>query len=194
MTMVYPTNASPRPPSRVPLARPWASRGRPSIDIEQMRAAWVTAERLFCALQGGDADALIRFYEPDADFYHPLLGRLRGAQIGSAWRSFLALTPDFGITFRIEQVGPGAAEVSWRQTYRFHLTARPIVITGTSQFLLRRQGAEVLIAQQIDRCDRRLWSRQALGLKGFVLSFLPGWRTFVENELRLTLDVPHHGG
>lgn len=194
MTMMFQTDEALTSPACVPLTRVQPVHSRPSIDIETMRAAWQVTEHFFGALQRHDVDALVRFYAHEAEFFHPLLGRLTQLQVSAAWRRFVQLTPDLSVRFRIEQVGPGAAEASWTQSYLFHLTGRRVSVSGTSQFLLGRQGGRLQIIKQIDQCDRRQWSRQALGMKGLLLSFVPGWRTFVENELRLTLDVPHHAG
>jgi hypothetical protein len=49
------------------------------------------------------------------------------------------------------------------------------------------------IERQIESTDRFVWSRQAFGAKALVLAWLPGWRSFLEAELRLAYAVDDDG-
>jgi hypothetical protein len=158
---------------------------RPTIEIEQVRASWTTVEQLFKAAQARDPDAILLAYAEEALIDHPLLGSLSRADYAAALTAFLQETPDYELTFQINHAGIDHAEAEWTLSYVFHATGRSIVTKGETAF--RLSGLRII--HQRDDFDRRDWSRQALGLSGFVLSFVPGWRAFLERELRRSLSL-----
>jgi SnoaL-like domain len=158
---------------------------RPTIDIEQVRASWNRADQLFTAIACQDAAAIQNAYADNAELRHAIVGSLSGPDIKTAWRRFLARTPDLTLSFQICHAGVATAEIVWTLQHRFFENNRPIVIDGTT--LLR--FSEGRIAFQRDSFSRRDWFRQALGLKGLILSFIPGWSKFLEFEVRRSLDL-----
>jgi ketosteroid isomerase-like protein len=149
-------------------------------DVEQARASWTTVEQLFHATRTRDADAMLAAYAEDAVIGHPLLGRLTKGAYAAALQVFLRQTPVYELTFQINRAGIDSVEAEWALAYVFQSTGRAIRTEGESRF----QIAATRIVRQHDDFDRREWSRQALGFSGYILSFVPGWRSFLERELR----------
>lgn len=158
---------------------------RPTLALVQARRAWHLAGTVLQALKAGDADSLAAAYAPDARMSSPILGLLEGAEIDEALRAHLRRNRGWRFDFRIDNAAPGAAEASWRASYLFCATNRQIEIEGRSRFLFGAHGVEL----QEDRFNLRDWSRQALGFSGVVLSYLPGWRLFVQDEFKRALGV-----
>jgi SnoaL-like domain len=162
---------------------------RPTIDIEQVRASWNRADQFFAAIACRNLDAIQNAYGDDAEIAHPVIGLLRGPLVRKAWLAFLKKTPDLTLSYQICHAGVALAEVEWTAQHRFFENDRPIIIHGTT--LLR--FSEGRITFQCDSFSRRLWFRQALGPKGLILSFIPGWSKFLEFEVRRSLDLIETG-
>lgn len=160
-------------------------RYRPSIEIERVRHSWERAHQHFSALQAGDMTSLVQGYAADAVIHHSLFGELTAPEIAQAAHGFERQTSNRAMTFHVETAASNAAQISWSACYDFLPTGRPVVIDGTTRLLLGPSGIE----RQIETIDRRSWSRQAFGLKGAILSLLPGWRSFLAIELRLACAV-----
>ena len=163
----------------------YAKRYRPSINVERVRLSWNRAHEHFSAFKAGDTDTVLAGYSHAATIHHSLLGKLTSDEIGRAVRGFQRTTRTRAFVFHVERAGVDTAEISWTWSHDFLPTGRRVMMEGETRFLFSSAGIE----QQIETIDRRAWSRQALGLKGAVLSLLPGWRSFVEAELRRTMDM-----
>jgi ketosteroid isomerase-like protein len=158
---------------------------RPPVDALQRFASRALVEQLFLALREGETDALLSRYAEHVRIEHPLLGVLDRDEFAAALRSFARRSPGHSLTYAIEDAEGDRVEASWRLNHLFHETGRLVAISGASVFVL----AAGRIVRQTDRFDRRDWARQALGLTGLVLSFLPGWRAFLRRELRRSLEI-----
>jgi hypothetical protein len=163
-------------------------RYRPSIEIERVRDSWERAHQHFSALQAGDLVSLLHGYADSAVIHHALFGELNGPEIAQAAHGFQRQIANHAITFQVEAAAAGAARIAWSASYDFLPTGRTVLIDGSTRLLLSPRGIE----SQVETIDRRAWSRQALGLKGTILSLLPGWRRFLEIELRLACAVENH--
>jgi ketosteroid isomerase-like protein len=162
-----------------------ARRFRPSIDIEQVRANWTLVEQHYKAIQAKDADAILAVYAADCRIDHPLIGRMSKDEFSKAVQAFIRQTPDYELEFQISHAGAQRVDAEWALTHVFHLTGRTIRLAGATTYFLSANR----ITRHIDQFDRRAWSRQAMGMTGLVLSFVPGWRSFVERELRRALGI-----
>jgi hypothetical protein len=158
---------------------------QPIFDTEHVKANWTLVEQLFKAFQSKDTDAIFATYAADCQFDHPLIGRLSKNEFSMAIRAFMRATPDYELAFQINHTDAKRVDVEWTITHIFHLTAKVIKQHGTTTCFLSNNR----IVQQIDKFDRRAWSRQAMGMTGLVLSFVPGWRSFIERELRRALGI-----
>ena len=158
---------------------------RPTVDVEQVRANWTTVEQLLLALEAGDAEAVLSRYDAHARIDHPLLGALTRDEFAVALRTFLRQTPERELSYQINHAGADRVETEWTLTNVFHASGRTVRLQGATTFVL----SGLRITRQTDQFDRRDWSRQALGLTGLALSFVPGWRGYLRRELRSVLEL-----
>ncbi len=156
------------------------------VEIEQVKACSEHIEHLFAAIKARDVEAILGAYAPDCRIDHPLVGKMTKFQFSTAILAFFRQTPDFQLECQVIHADTQCVETQWTLTHAFHLTGRMITLGGTTTYLL----SERKIKRQTDRFDRRAWSWQALGMTGLLLSFMAGWRSFVERELREALGMP----
>jgi ketosteroid isomerase-like protein len=133
-------------------------------------------QRFYEAFQRSDAEAMAACYAPDVQFSDPVFGVLRGGEAADMWRMLISRATEFSLTFsNIRTVGQ-TATASCVATYRFSQTGRKVVNRINSRFAIR----DGLIFEHRDSFSLWTWSRQALGLKGWLL----GGTSFVQNKIR----------
>ncbi|MDB5782862.1 nuclear transport factor 2 family protein [Caballeronia mineralivorans] len=133
-------------------------------------------QRFYEAFQRSDAEAMAACYAPDVEFSDPVFGVLRGREAADMWRMLLSRAAELSLTFSdIKTVGQ-TATAHWVASYRFSQTGRKVVNRVTSRFAIR----DGLIFEHRDSFNLWTWSRQALGLKGWLL----GWSSFVQKKIQ----------
>jgi ketosteroid isomerase-like protein len=149
-------------------------------------------ERLYAALDAGDAEAAAACYAVDADFSDPVFSDLRGVEVGGMWRMLTARSSDMKIELLEHAADPTAGSARWRAHYAFSQTGRPVVNEVTAKFVF----ADGLIARHEDDFDLYKWARQALGGPvGLLLGWTPLVRAGIRKKARASLDAylaKHH--
>ncbi|MEO7244324.1 MAG: nuclear transport factor 2 family protein [Rubrivivax sp.] len=130
--------------------------------------------RLYTAFAALDADAMQACYAPDARFRDEVFTLAGADAVGGMWRMLCEATRETGRDdWRLTHDGVRADDRSghahWQAHYRFSATGRLVhnVVDSTFTF------AEGRIADQVDRFGFWRWSRQALGLPGWLLGATP---------------------
>jgi limonene-1,2-epoxide hydrolase len=138
-----------------------------------------TLERFYTAFQRLDGAAMQACYAPDARFDDPAFS-LRGAeQVGAMWRMLCAAAQaQGGEAWRLSfQVGTDGRSARWEAWYRFSATGRAVHNRIEARFSFDEQG-RILTHQ--DQFDFWRWSRQALGLPGWLM----GWSDWLRQKVR----------
>lgn len=133
-------------------------------------------ERFYRAFQDLDAEAMAACYAHDIRFEDPVFGTLRGREAGDMWRMLLARASDFSLTYSGIKASGQTATASCVATYLFSRTRRKVINEIRAKFAIR----DGLIVEHTDTFDLWRWSRQALGLKGWLL----GGTSFVQDKIR----------
>jgi ketosteroid isomerase-like protein len=133
-------------------------------------------ERFYRAFQDVDAEAMAACYARDIRFEDPVFGVLRGREVGDMWRMLLARAEDFSLTYTDIKATGQTVTANCVATYRFSRTRRTVANEISSRFAIR----DGEIVEQTDSFDLWRWSRQALGLKGWLL----GGTSIVQNRIR----------
>ena len=134
--------------------------------------------RLYAAFARLDGAAMQACYAADATFDDEVFS-LRGApQVGGMWRMLCDATRAQGADVWRLEVGElsdrgGHWSVHWEAHYRFSATGRLVHNRIDAQI---RCSADGLIVQQRERFDFWRWTRQALGLPGWLLGWTPQLR------------------
>jgi hypothetical protein len=141
-----------------------------------------TIQRFYTAFAALDADTMAACYAPDATFEDPAFS-LRGVrEVGGMWRMLCDATKgkgrqDWRLDFSGVQADAQRGQAHWEAHYRFSVTKRIVHNIIDAEFTFTPEG---LIATHHDRFDFWRWSRQALGMAGYVL----GWTPFFQKQMR----------
>ncbi len=132
--------------------------------------------RFYTALGNRDAATMGACYADNAVFSDPVFTNLDAADARKMWRMLCARAKDFSLTFNVIEADDKTGRARLTATYLFSGTGNRVVNRIESSFEFR--GGK--IARHTDRFDLYAWLRQALGVKGLLLGWLPP----VQNRLR----------
>jgi ketosteroid isomerase-like protein len=126
-------------------------------------------ERFYAALARRDAPAMIACYARDATFSDPAFPALDAVGVAAMWKMLCARGKDLEVVASDIEADAGTGRAHWVATYTYSATGRRVEnrIDATFRF---RDG---LIVRHEDRFDLWRWLRQALGIKGALLGWLP---------------------
>lgn len=138
-----------------------------------------TMTRFYEAFAAGDADAMADLYHPDITFEDPVFGKLDGPRVMAMWRMLIERSRGhLQIRFENARIEGDVGRLRWIATYPFSKTGR-LVVNRIEAEMRFRDGR---IVAHRDRFSFWRWSRQALGLPGWVLGWTPLLRNKVSAE------------
>jgi len=117
-------------------------------------------------------------YHPQAHFSDPVFTSLDSSGVKAMWQMLVTAGKDLRITFQDVKADDKSGSCHWEAWYTFSRTGKKVhnIIDASFEF---KDG---LILNHKDRFDFWRWSRQALGLPGWLL----GWSPLVKNKVRNT--------
>ncbi len=135
-------------------------------------------QRFYTALSKRDGAAMAACYTDDATFSDPVFTGLKGKEPGKMWRMLTSRGKDMTVVFDGIEANDTDGRAHWVATYTFSATGRRVVNDIHAKFTF--ENGKIKTHQ--DRFDLYKWMRQALGLKGVLL----GWLPLVQGKLRAT--------
>lgn len=135
-------------------------------------------QRFYTALSKRDGAAMAACYTDDATFSDPVFTGLKGKEPGKMWRMLTSRGKDMTVVFDGIEANDTDGRAHWVATYTFSATGRRVVNDIHAKFTF--ENGKIKTHQ--DRFDLYKWMRQALGLKGVLL----GWLPLVQDKLRAT--------
>lgn len=141
-----------------------------------------TIERFYAAFAALDADTMQRCYAPDAHFDDEAFSLQGAEQIGGMWRMLCTATkakPESRAHWKLQVSQITERSAHWDANYLFSATGRQVLNRIDAEFEFNKAG---LITRHRDHFDFWAWSRQALGLPGWLL----GWTPLLRNKVRAT--------
>lgn len=116
-------------------------------------------------------------YHTNAQFGDPVFPNLNSKQVKAMWEMLLTASTDLKVEIKdIKRTGVEGFYVQWEAWYTFTRTGRP-VHNKVKSWLFLQDG---LIHNHVDEFNLWRWSRQALGLSGWLL----GWTPIVSNKVQ----------
>lgn len=132
--------------------------------------------RFYTAFQQLDYITMQDCYSDDAVFSDPVFGLLQGEEVKAMWEMLCKNAKNFSLQFsNIQLLDEEYASCNWVASYTFSKTGRKVV--NTIQANLRIQNGK--ITEHTDKFDLWKWSRQALGMPGWLL----GWNNIVQGKI-----------
>jgi hypothetical protein len=133
------------------------------------------AERFYDAFSVADHHTMGLMYAPTATFSDPVFPMLSGPEAALMWEMLLTRSKDFSVSYNVRE-DDSRAEVVWVARYRFGRKSRQVENRVRTEMTFQAGR----IVRQVDRFNFWLWSRQALGLPGWLL----GWTPVVQKKVQ----------
>ena len=146
-----------------------------------------TIERLYAAFAALDGDAMEACYAIDAHFQDEVFPDLNGArEIGGMWKMLIANVkkhPSSLAHWKVVVSLVTDASAHWDCNYLF--SRRPVLNSVDASFQFNADG---LIVNHVDKFDFWNWSKQAMGVTGWVLGWTPLLRSKVQSQAASSLE------
>lgn len=124
-----------------------------------------------------DAAAMAECYHNDIQFQDPAFGKLKGKDVSKMWKMLIDRSKD---NLKIEvsdiKANSDSGTAKWIATYNFSKTNRKVINTIHADF----EFQDGKIIKHTDHFDLWKWSRQAFGLKVYLL----GWTGFMQRKIQ----------
>lgn len=133
-------------------------------------------QRFYHAFNLRDADAMAACYGADVVFEDPAFGELHGAEVAAMWRMLCARASDLQVDATDIQAGDTHGSARWEARYPFTQTGRRVHNIVDARFGFH----DGLIVEHRDVFDLWRWTRQALGVPGWLL----GWSDFMRRKVQ----------
>lgn len=135
-------------------------------------------ERFYAAFQKLDYATIQDCYDDEVIFQDPAFGVLRGPDVKYMWEMLCKNAKNFSLVFSdIEKQDEEYITCKWTANYTFSATGRRV--KNVIRAYIRVQNGK--ITEHTDYFNFWKWSRQALGLSGWLL----GWSSFYQSQVRL---------
>lgn len=132
--------------------------------------------RLYMSLQQLDAEGMLACYHEEAAFRDPVFILKTKKEISAMWTMLCAGARDFALTFEQVRADDETGSAKLEATYQFSQTNRKVLNKINARFRFK----EGLIIEHVDSFNFWKWSRQSLGLPGYLL----GWSSYLKKEVR----------
>ena len=142
-------------------------------------------DNFYDSFASGDAQGMIDCYAPQIVFEDPAFGQLHGKRAEYMWHMLLSNKKrQTQITYRILNHTLENAQVAWTATYLYGPKHRKVVNHVLASFDLK----DGLIIHHRDSFSLWNWSRQALGITGFLMGWSHIMERKIQNKTKLLLD------
>ena len=118
-------------------------------------------------------------YHPEATFRDAAFDLKSGKEAGAMWKMLVTAGKDLRIEFRDLKADGNTGSAHWEAWYTFSKTGRKVHKIIEAQFEFK----DGLIYRHKDHFGFWRWSRQSLGLTGWIL----GWSGFLKKKVSSTL-------
>lgn len=140
--------------------------------------------KFYTALANGDAATLCKSYHPNIQFRDPTFGLLKGNDVCDMWKMLIKKSKG-EIKIEVKEVNAteyigSALRIA---SYNFSQNNRKVVNVIRAHF----QFKDGLIIKHTDDFDIWKWSKQALGIKGFLFGWTGFFQTKINEQALLSL-------
>lgn len=134
-------------------------------------------EEFYAGFAAGNAKTMASCYHKDVVFEDPAFGKLQGQDAIDMWEMLIEKSKGhMKIEFTDVQADELSGSAKWIATYTFSKTNRNVVNVIRASFAFK----DGLIIKHTDKFDFWKWSKQALGLPGYLL----GWSGIMQKKVR----------
>lgn len=136
-----------------------------------------TITKFYTAFANANPKAMCECYHKNIQFRDPAFGLLKGNEVCQMWKMLIERSNgNLKIEFSDVKADDHSGTAKWVATYNFSKTNRKVINTIHARF----QFQDGLIIKHTDDFDIWKWSKQALGISGFLL----GWTGFFQKKIQ----------
>jgi ketosteroid isomerase-like protein len=139
--------------------------------------------RFYTAFQQRDFATMQSCYAENATFNDPAFVNLNAAEVRAMWKMLLTRGKDLQLEYKNVTANDTEGSAEWVATYTFSQTKRKVTNHIKANFIFENGK----IVQHKDDFNFYTWSRQALGLPGFLLGHTAFLRKKVQSGARKSL-------
>lgn len=134
-------------------------------------------EEFYAGFAEGNAKTMGSCYHKDIQFQDPVFGKLQGQDVLDMWEMLIEKSKgNIKIEFSDVRADELSGSARWVAVYNFSKTNRNVVNVIQASFVFK----DGLIIKHTDEFDIWKWSKQALGLPGYLL----GWTGFMHQKIQ----------
>ncbi|WP_107040008.1 nuclear transport factor 2 family protein [Brumimicrobium mesophilum] len=136
-------------------------------------------EKFYTSFSKGNYKGMIECYDDNVVFKDPAFGELKGERAKKMWEMLLSSkTSGIKISFNNVQVTSENGKANWTAKYVYGKSKRKVVNEVSAAFKFK----DGKIIEHIDTFDLWKWTKQAMGIPGYLL----GWSPFLKNKIQAT--------
>lgn len=128
-----------------------------------------------------DYETMNNCYSDNPVFNDPVFGILQGNEVSAMWEMLCRNAKDFSLHFDKIEIDGEYGTCNWMANYTFSKTGRRVINSVKAH--MRIENGK--ITEHTDEYDIYKWSRQALGLAGWLL----GWSGYLKNKIRYEAKI-----
>lgn len=132
--------------------------------------------KFYTAFQNKDVSKMQECYSDQATFSDAIFRNLNATEVRAMWSMLIKSGKDMRVEFSHVRTEEHGAKAHWDAYYTFSATGRKVLNKVDASFIIENGK----IVKHIDQFDFYTWSKQAMGLAGFLL----GWTSFLKNKVR----------
>lgn len=134
-------------------------------------------EEFYAGFAEGNAKTMASCYHKEIQFQDPAFGKLEGQDVIDMWEMLIEKSKgNIKIEFSDVEANALSGTAKWVAKYTFSKTNRKVVNVIRASFVFK----DGLIIKHTDDFDIWKWSKQALGLSGYLL----GWTGFMQRKIQ----------
>jgi ketosteroid isomerase-like protein len=141
-----------------------------------MNANEALITRFYTAFQNKDVATMQECYSDQATFSDEAFVNLNAKEVRAMWAMLIKGGKDMRIEFKDISADELGGKAHWDAYYTFSATGRKVLNQIDASFVIENDK----IVKHTDHFDFYTWSKQSLGLTGFLL----GWTSFLKNKVR----------
>ncbi|QXP62415.1 MULTISPECIES: nuclear transport factor 2 family protein [unclassified Polaribacter] len=138
-------------------------------------------KKFYTSFSNGNVTGMLECYHKDVVFKDAVFGRLEGDRAFKMWEMLLSnKKQDTTINFSNIEATAENGKANWVAEYLYGDKKRKVVNRVSADFRFK----DGKIIQHFDTFDLWSWTKQAMGLPGYLL----GWSSFMRNKIQQTTN------
>lgn len=139
-------------------------------------------EKFYTSFAQKNHKGMIECYHEKIKFKDPVFGILIKSKACEMWKMLLSKKDNsFSISYSDIETSNNTGQINWVAEYNYGPQNRKVINKVSSKFTF----SEGKIIEHIDYFNLWRWTRQAIGVKGYLL----GWSIFMKHRIRLKANI-----